>query len=91
MPRHFGVNLPTVRGRVKICCTKQRIAQERNFSEWSWFGPTHACTEGQLRLVHSRYSGPMPFTVVHDACVLYPATLRDVLIRDGQDGLVHVC
>ncbi len=31
----------------------------------------------------------MPFTVIYDACVLYPASLRDILIRVGQAGLVH--
>lgn len=28
-----------------------------------------------------------PFAVVLDACVLYPSTLRDVLIRLGLTGL----
>lgn len=31
----------------------------------------------------------MPFVVVYDACVLYPSTLRDLLIRLAQAGLVH--
>jgi predicted nucleic acid-binding protein len=31
----------------------------------------------------------MPFTVVYDACVLYPSTLRDLLIRVAQAGLVR--
>ena len=31
----------------------------------------------------------MPFTAVYDACVLYPSTLRDLLIRLAQAGLVH--
>ncbi|MFJ4903740.1 MULTISPECIES: PIN domain-containing protein [unclassified Streptomyces] len=31
----------------------------------------------------------MPFTVVYDACVLYPSTLRDLLIRIGAAGLVQ--
>lgn len=31
----------------------------------------------------------MPFTAVYDACVLYPSTLRDLLIRVAQAGLVH--
>jgi hypothetical protein len=31
----------------------------------------------------------MAFVVVYDANVLYPATLRDVLIRVAQDGLVQ--
>jgi predicted nucleic acid-binding protein len=29
------------------------------------------------------------FTVVYDACVLYPSTLRDLLIRIAQAGLVQ--
>jgi predicted nucleic acid-binding protein len=29
----------------------------------------------------------MPFTAVYDACVLYPASLRDLLIRLAQTGL----
>ena len=72
-----------VRVRMKTCCTKQRIARE-------WFGPTLACRQRPLRLVDGRYSGPVPFTFVYDACVLYPASLRDILIRVGQAGLVHV-
>jgi hypothetical protein len=31
----------------------------------------------------------MPFIVVYDANVLYPSTLRDLLIRIGQAGLVQ--
>jgi len=31
----------------------------------------------------------MPFTVIYDACVLYPFHLRDLLIRVAQAGLVH--
>lgn len=31
----------------------------------------------------------MAFTVVYDACVLFPAPLRDLLIRVGQAGLVR--
>src|SRR5688572_6989324 len=31
----------------------------------------------------------MAFTVIYDACVLYPAPLRDLLIRIGSKGLVH--
>ncbi len=31
----------------------------------------------------------MPFVVVYDACVLYPNTLRDLLIRIAQAGLVQ--
>ncbi|MCZ7415136.1 PIN domain-containing protein [Streptomyces sp. WMMC897] len=31
----------------------------------------------------------MAFTVVYDACVLYPSTLRDLLIRIAQAGLVQ--
>lgn len=31
----------------------------------------------------------MPFVVVYDASVLYPSTLRDLLIRVAQIGLVH--
>ncbi len=31
----------------------------------------------------------MPFTVVYDACVLYPFHIRDILIRVAQTGLVH--
>ena len=31
----------------------------------------------------------MPFTAVYDACVLYPSTLRDLLVRVAQAGLVH--
>jgi len=31
----------------------------------------------------------MAFVVVYDANVLYPATLRDVLIRVAQTGLVQ--
>ncbi|MEU8567133.1 PIN domain-containing protein [Streptomyces pathocidini] len=31
----------------------------------------------------------MAFTVVYDACVLYPSTLRDLLIRLAQAGLVQ--
>ncbi|GAA4919085.1 PIN domain-containing protein [Stackebrandtia albiflava] len=31
----------------------------------------------------------MTVTVVYDACVLYPNTLRDLLIRVGQAGLVR--
>lgn len=31
----------------------------------------------------------MAFTVVYDACVLFPAPLRDLLIRLGQSGLVR--
>ena len=31
----------------------------------------------------------MPFVVVYDASVLYPSTLRDLLIRVAQTGLVH--
>ena len=29
------------------------------------------------------------FVVVYDACVLYPSTLRDLLIRIHQAGLVQ--
>ena len=29
------------------------------------------------------------FTVIYDACVLYPASLRDLLIRLGQTGLLR--
>ncbi|MEU6346424.1 hypothetical protein ABZ883_36360 [Streptomyces sp. NPDC046977] len=32
----------------------------------------------------------MAFAVVYDACVLYPNTLRDLLIRVGRSGLVRV-
>ncbi|WP_322780749.1 PIN domain-containing protein [Frankia sp. Cas4] len=32
---------------------------------------------------------PTPFAVVYDASVLYPSTLRDLLIRVAQAGLVH--
>lgn len=31
----------------------------------------------------------MPFVVVYDASVLYPSTLRDLLIRLAQTGLIH--
>lgn len=31
----------------------------------------------------------MPFVVVYDASVLYPNTLRDLLIRLAQTGLIH--
>lgn len=31
----------------------------------------------------------MPFVVVYDANVLYPSTLRDILIRVAQNGLVQ--
>ena len=31
----------------------------------------------------------MPFVVIHDACVLYPSTLRDLLLRIAQAGLVQ--
>lgn len=31
----------------------------------------------------------MPFVVVYDASVLHPSTLRDLLIRIAQAGLVH--
>lgn len=31
----------------------------------------------------------MTFTVVYDANVLYPNTLRDLLIRIAQSGIVH--
>ena len=31
----------------------------------------------------------MPFTVIYDASVLYPNTLRDLLIRIAQSGLVQ--
>jgi len=31
----------------------------------------------------------VPFTAVYDACVLYPSTLRDLLIRIAQTGLVQ--
>lgn len=31
----------------------------------------------------------MSFVVVYDACVLYPSTLRDLLIRVAQTGLVQ--
>lgn len=31
----------------------------------------------------------MAFTVVYDACVLYPNTLRDLLIRIAQSGIVQ--
>ena len=31
----------------------------------------------------------MPFVVVYDACVLYPAPLRDLLIRIARKGLVR--
>jgi hypothetical protein len=31
----------------------------------------------------------MPFTVVYDANVLYPSSLRDLLIRVAQAGLVQ--
>ena len=32
----------------------------------------------------------MAFIVVYDACVLYPAPLRDLLVRVGMTGLVQV-
>lgn len=31
----------------------------------------------------------MPFVVLYDACVLYPNTLRDLLIRVAQSGIVQ--
>ena len=31
----------------------------------------------------------MAFTVVYDACVLYPAPLRDLLVRIANTGLVR--
>lgn len=31
----------------------------------------------------------MAFTVIYDACVLYPAPLRDLLIRLAQTGLIR--
>ena len=31
----------------------------------------------------------MAFTVIYDACVLYPASLRDLLIRLASKGLVR--
>lgn len=31
----------------------------------------------------------MAFVVVYDACVLYPARLRDLLIRVAQTGIVR--
>ncbi len=31
----------------------------------------------------------MGFVAVYDACVLYPSTLRDLLIRIAQAGLVQ--
>jgi hypothetical protein len=31
----------------------------------------------------------MGFLVIYDASVLYPPTLRDVLIRVAQEGMVH--
>src|SRR5215213_9354771 len=31
----------------------------------------------------------MAFTVIYDACVLYPAPLRDLLIRLAARGVVH--
>lgn len=31
----------------------------------------------------------MAFTVIYDACVLYPAPLRDLLIRIGRTGVVR--
>jgi predicted nucleic acid-binding protein len=31
----------------------------------------------------------MPFSVVYDACVLYPSSLRDLLIRVARAGLVQ--
>lgn len=55
-------------------------------------GATTASTraKGRVRGIGRRYSGSVPFTVIYDACVLYPASLRDILIRVGQAGLVHV-
>ena len=32
----------------------------------------------------------MSFIVIYDACVLYPAPLRDLLVRLGMTGLVQV-
>ncbi len=31
------------------------------------------------------------FTVIYDACVLYPAPLRDLLIRIARSGIVRAC
>jgi hypothetical protein len=31
----------------------------------------------------------MAFVVIYDACVLYPAPLRDLLVRLGQSGVVR--
>lgn len=31
----------------------------------------------------------MAFVVIYDACVLYPNTLRDLLIRVGQSGFIR--
>ena len=31
----------------------------------------------------------MAFVVIYDACVLYPAPLRDLLIRVARSGLVR--
>jgi hypothetical protein len=31
----------------------------------------------------------LPFTVIYDACVLYPAPLRDLLVRLAQTRLFH--
>jgi hypothetical protein len=33
----------------------------------------------------------VPFTVLYDANVLYPMSLRDLLVRIGQTPLVRVC
>jgi predicted nucleic acid-binding protein len=33
----------------------------------------------------------MPFVVVYDACVLYPASLRDLLVRLASKRIVHAC
>ena len=33
----------------------------------------------------------MAFTVVYDACVLYPAPLRDLLLRFAETGVVRAC
>ena len=36
-------------------------------------------------------AGSARYTAILDACVLYPATLRDLLLSLARDGLFHAC
>ena len=52
----------------------------------------NACWPNSQRMLRRVSTGidDMAFVVLYDACVLFPAPLRDLLLRVGVAGLVQV-